>query len=203
MALKYLRCFFTGFAIVTALHSGAQRIRLEEGSLNALRGVKSYSVTFDYDSMTVSRKRVSEQEYVNEKIDDLNDHHRNQGDNWAAGWRRKRQELYEPAFLSAMEYEGLKCAQADDHNTARYQIIFKTKHTETGYNIGIKRRSSRIDGEAWIIEAEHPERVLAKISVKKCLGKTDDGYDFNSGQRLIGSYEVAGSSLAQFLKEKD
>ncbi len=194
-------CFLFAVCFFIIVHpAGAQRIKLEEGSLNGLRNVQAFAVRFDYDHMTVSRKNIDEEKYVNEKIDDLNEHRRNQGDNWAAGWRRKRQELYEPAFISALEQAGFKAEKAD-HSNSPYLIIFRTTHTETGYNVGIKRRSARIDGEAMIVPADQPEKIIARISLKRCMGKTDDGYDFNTGQRLIGSYEAAGRSLGEFLKE--
>ena len=74
----------------------AQKIKLVEGDLKALKGQRGIQIEFSYDSMTVGEE--SEQIYVEKLKDRWNAEESGKGDEWNQNWFDSRAKLYEPAF---------------------------------------------------------------------------------------------------------
>ncbi len=79
-------------------------------------------------------------------------------------------------------------------------MIFKTIKTEPGFNIGITSRPAFIDGEAWVVETQNPNNVIAKISITKAPGRDVMGFDYETGARLQEAYAKAGKELGGFIR---
>ena len=196
--MKWLRFGLLYLLVALPVFAAAQKVKLLEGSLGALSGATSFNLKFSYDSMTVTKNDIPEPEFVRNRTDELNANKPGKGNKWAAIWRRNRGDIYEPAFREALERTG--GFTAGRNPDAQYTIILKTTHTETGYNVGVMRHKAEINAEAWIVETTNPAHVLARISIRKCPGKTADHYDFVAGQRLAAAYELAGETLGNMLR---
>ncbi len=80
-------------------------------------------------------------------------------------------------------------------------MIFKTVYTEPGYNIAISRKNAYIDGEVWIIETNNPGKIIAKLEINDCPGRTFMGNDYDTGERIQEAYAMAGKGLARFFSK--
>ncbi len=58
-----------------------------------------------------------------------------------------------------------------------------------------------IDAEAWIVDANNPNKVVAKITIKKVLGRDVIGFDYETGVRLQEAYAKAGKELGGFIRK--
>lgn len=182
--------------IATAGSANAQRLKLTEGSLDAIQSETSLNFDFTYDNMGVG-KFEKESDYVAKKTEEYNKKEAGRGDNWAKAWVDDRKDKFEPKFIQLFtEYSG-KTQSAK----AKYTLIFKTTFTEPGFNVGVMRKNAVIDGEVWIVETANPSNIVAKITVDKALGRTFGGYDFDTGGRIMEAYADAGKALGKFVKE--
>jgi hypothetical protein len=198
--MKAQKLILLALALVMAGTAMAQKVKLREGNLSPLKGTSKLSVRYTYDGMTVTTKNRDEDEFIQDKRDEYNKKEAGKGDAWAAAWKADRQKRYEPQFKEQFDKQsGMEVGNFPD---AMYTLIFKTTHTETGYNIGISRRNAYIDGEVWIVETANPDRVIAKISVDDCAGRQFGGYDFDTGERVKEAYAVAGKGVGKFIKKK-
>jgi hypothetical protein len=111
-----------------------------------------------------------------------------------------RREKFEPEFKE--QFDKQSGAEVGHFPDEKYTLIFKTTHTETGYNIGISRRPAYIDGELWVVETANPDRIIARLSVDDCPGRTFGGFDYATGDRLKESYAVAGKGVGKFFRKK-
>ena len=84
---------------------------------------------------------------------------------------------------------------------AKYTLIFKTMTTEPGFNIAIQRKNAEINGEFWIVETANKDKVVAKATVQKALGRTFGGFDFDTGTRLSEAYADAGKAVGRFISK--
>lgn len=173
----------------------AQKLKLTEGDLSALKGETSINFEFTYDNMSVG-KFDTEKEYVEKKTEEYNKKETGRGDNWAKSWVSDRHARYEPKFIELFT----KASGMPESKSAKYTIIFKTKFTEPGFNIGIVRKNAKIDGEAVIVETANKKKVIAVISVDNALGRTFGGYDFDTGLRIGEAYADAGKALGKYIK---
>lgn len=190
---------FTSFSLAllffTTIAMG-QRVREVSGDPGIVNNVKKLNIVYDYSNMEVGKK--SEKEYVNEKKDAYNSKEPGRGDKWAQPWVDDRQNRFEPRFEEVFNSVGDKIV--GKFPSEKYTIILKTTFTEPGFNIGVMRKNAYIDVEAWIVETADQSKVIAKLSVENCPGRTAFGTDFDNGLRLQESYAMAGKALGKYFR---
>ncbi len=198
--MKALKFTLLAASLLAATTTMAQRIKMKEGNLDALKGVKKLNIRYDYSAMTCTTKDIPEADFVANKKEEYNKKEAGKGDRWAESWVADREKRFAPHFKQMFEKQS--DILLSEGESEKYTLIFKTTHTETGFNIGIKRRDAFIDGEALVVEAANPDKVLAKISIDNVPGRTGGGYDFDAGERLAEAYEKAGKSLGKYFSKQ-
>lgn len=191
-SIKYAAILALLFFTLTA---NAQRFKVTEGDLSALKGETSYNIEFTYNDMSVG-KFEHESEYIEKKKAEYNSKEPGRGDSWAKSWISDRKMVFEPKFIDLFE----KTSDMTVKATAKYTIIFHTTTTEPGYNIYISKKNAEIDAEATIVETANRSKIIAVISVKNAPGRTFSGNDFATGDRISECYAVAGKKLSKFIK---
>lgn len=177
----------------------AQKVRLMDGSVDALKGVKKINIQFDYSHMGVG-KFETEEGYIAKKREDYEGKEPGRGEAWEKTWKADRKNRFEPQFKDLFaKYSNIT---PGEYPNEKYTLIFKTTFTEPGYNVYVSRKNAEIDGEAWIVETANPNNVIAKIAVHNCPGRTSMGNDYETGNRIEESYAVAGKGLGKFLSKE-
>lgn len=186
-------------AVLTLSNVYAQKVKLKDGDLSALSSAKSINIEYDYSDMGVG-KFDDEADYIKKKKEDYNKKEAGRGDKWEEAWVADRKNRFQPQFEELFnKYAPMK---GGENPGAKYTLIFKTTFTEPGYNIHISRKNAVIEGEAIIVETANKDKVLARIEVSKCQGRTFGGYDYDSGTRIQESYAMAGKGLGKFFKKE-
>jgi hypothetical protein len=180
----------------------AQKIKLEKGSLDFLKGQKSLLVTFDYSNMGVG-KFDKEDDYIAKKTDDYNKSEAGKGDKWAVSWKTDRADRYEPKFEKLFNEYMEKVGLTGNRTVtdAQYEMNVHTTFTEPGFNIGITRKNAYIDVIVTFknISTGQEEAV---VTVYACPGRDVFGYDFDTGYRIEEAYAKLGKSMAGFILKK-
>ena len=179
-----------------SMNASAQRLKVIEGDLSALKSESSINFEFVYDNMSVG-KYNKEADYIVAKTEEYNKKEAGKGDTWAKSWVSDRQGRYEPRFIESF----LAPSKMTQSSNAKYTLIFKTTTTEPGFNVGVWRKNAEIDGEAWIVETANKDKVIAKVSVSNAPGGVFGGFDFDTGLRLTESYATAGKALGKLVKK--
>jgi hypothetical protein len=174
----------------------AQKIKVIEGDLGALKGQTSLKTEFKYE-MSVG-KHDKEEDYIAKKKSELNGKEAGRGDSWAKNWKSDRQDRFEPTFRELFSKHSELSTTGDN---AKYIMVFKTIHTEPGFNVGVMSNPAYINAEAWIMDAQNPDKVVAKITITKALGRDVMGFDYETGVRLQEAYAKAGKELGGFVKK--
>lgn len=186
----------TVVAVLATLATHAQRIKLEEGDLSALKNEKSISTAFAYENMNVGKKNT-EAEYVSKKTEDYNKKEAGRGDRWAKDWVADRKDKYEPKFEELFE----KSSEMTIKKDSKYTLVYKTTYIEPGFNVGVMRHNAETNADVDIIETA-TKKVIAKISVDKALGRTFWGADYETGGRIAECYADAGKALGNFIRKQ-
>lgn len=195
--MKPLRFAATIVLLFITTFAMAQRARVIDGNLNALKGVKKLNVKYDYSNMEVGKK--TEKEYVDDKKESYNRKSAGRGDKWAKEWVADRADRFEPRFEE--EFNNNCDIRVGNFPNEKYTMIFKTVFTEPGFNIGVARKNAYVDGEVWIIETANPGKIIVKLDIPDCPGRTAFGTDFDNGLRLQEAYAMAGKGLARFFRK--
>ena len=192
--------FTTMVAAMCVMATGAvaQKIKVTEGDLGALKGVNSLKVQYDYSNFKVGGK--TEAEYIADKKEAYNKKEAGKGDTWEKACKADREGRYQRHFEDLFE----KQADIDlnDDGSDKYTMIFKTTFIEPGYNIYVSRKNAELDGEVWFVETANPSNVVAKMKIENCKGRTFGGNDYDTGVRIEEAYELAGKSLGKYLKKE-
>lgn len=182
---------------MTAMVYG-QKIKVEQGSLAALKGETELNVEFTYDNMAVG-KYDKEEDYIADKKKSYNEKEAGTGDKWQTNWVEDRKNRYEPKLLELLNKE--TTVMGGDKPNAKYTMIFHTSFTEPGFNIGITRKNANINAEAIFVETANRDKIVCKISIVAAQGGAAMGFDFDTGQRIMEAYAVCGKRLSGRIKE--
>jgi hypothetical protein len=188
----------TGLIMVfTGLTSFGQKITVDKGSLDFLKGQGQLLVKYDYSNVSVG-KYDKEEDYINDKVAEYNKDEAGKGDKWKESWLNDRPSRFEPKFEELFNTTGgdeLACVASGD---AKYEMIVATTFVEPGFNIGITRKNAYIDTEIVFREIAGGKEV-ATVLVKNCPGRDAFGFDFDTGYRIEEAYAMLGKSLARYL----
>ena len=181
--------------LMASLAGSAQKIKTTDGDLSALKNETSINIEFKYDGMSVG-KFDNEADYIAKKKEEYNKKESGKGDTWAKQWVDDREFRYEPKFLELFQ----KSSGMTVDKNAKYTLIFHTKSTEPGFNIGITRKNASIDGEVTIVETANRDKKIATITVDNAPGQMFGGMDFDTGVRILEAYANAGKKIGKYIK---
>jgi hypothetical protein len=199
MALIPKTAIIAAIALSSTYMAEAQKIKITEGSLSALKGQTEINTVYEYDHIKVG-EFDKEDDYIQKKKDEYNKKESGRGDTWAAAWKSDRAGRYEPKFEELFtEHAGLKAGKFPQ---AKYTLIFKTTFVEPGFNVGVARKNAYINGEIWIVETADNSKVVAKATVDKAPGRQFGGFDFDNGTRISEAYAATGKVFGRQVKKE-
>lgn len=175
----------------------AQKFKVKEGSLDAIKGVNKMNLVFDYSEMSVGKFKT-EAEYVNKKKGEYNKKESGKGDKWEKDWIDDRTERYAPQFTELFN-KSSDHIKVGEYANEKYTLVVKTLKTEPGYNIAISRKNAEISGEILVVETSNPSRIVLRMSFEKALGRSFGGYDYDTGFRIQEAYADLGKALGRYM----
>jgi len=192
-------CAVIAAMICFSVSSFAQRIKVTDGELSALKDVKSMNIEFTYENLRVGKFK-NESDYISKKTEEYNKKESGKGDHWAKEWINDRKDKYEPKFIDLFE-KGSEMTLNTTKKDAKYTLIYKTTSIEPGFNVGVMRKNAETDAEAWVVETAS-QKVVAKLTVENAQGRTFWGADYETGGRIAECYADAGKALGNYIRKK-
>ena len=184
-------------ALFISASLGAQTAA-KKGNYKFLKGESSFSIKFEYDDMIIGKK-LTEEEYVSEKVADYNEDEAGKGEKWKESWFGSRDARYEPKFEAlinkSLQKSGLT---ASEGNEAKYMLIVKTIYTEPGFNVGVMKKPAFVNFVFIFIDTESGEEV-ANYTLSKVPGSQSMGFDYDAGSRIAESYAKGGKMLGSYI----
>lgn len=197
--MKNLSYLLMAVLLSCSFNAKAQKVKLLEGKLDVIQSEEKLNLEYDYSEMGVGKFK-NEEEYLAKKKEDYDKKEPGRGDQWESSWKADRKNRFQPQFEELFtKHSGLT---AGNIPSAKYTLIFKTTYTEPGYNVYVTRKNAEIDGEALLVETADHSKVIARMSVLNCPGRTFGGNDYDTGERIQEAYAVAGKGLGKFFKDK-
>jgi hypothetical protein len=176
----------------------AQKLKLIQGDLSALKDETELNVAYEYSPMRVG-KFEKEEDYIAKKKAEYNEKEAGRGEKWEAAWIGDRSERFEPQFEELFNKHA-KNLKVGSNPSAKYTLIIKTTFTEPGFNVYVTRKNASIDGQAIVVKTGDTTPI-ATISFEKAPGRTFGGYDYDTGTRIQEAYAMLGKSLGKFMSK--
>lgn len=206
--------------MVLTVGVNAQKIKWDnDAKLDFLKEEKELKVSYDYSQITVAEG--SEQAFLDEKKQTINEDKPGKGDEFVERWNRYKAENYPKHFEEIFNKEMRKESFVASQNAAsKYELVIRTKNIDLGKGKAFGTQPARVDYELEFIEIA-TKTVVAKGTMTDVRGevKAPAGTGFVPGgagrairgvaaitnldalSRVSEAYEVAAIALAKVIRK--
>lgn len=173
--------------------------KILQGNFKNLKGISTYTVTFDYSDLQVHGFN-SEEEYLKEKME-KRAHKEGEAEKFKSDWYADRSAKYEPKFIDYFHkrFDKGEITLVKDGN-AKHTMNIKTTWIYPGYNVVAGNEPAKISAIITIFETENPTEILLKVEYTRSIGLEEGMFDFDQGYRIAGAYEKLAKNLVMQLK---
>lgn len=194
-----LLCF-----LLAGAGASAQKMTVEEGDFKFLKDVKSVNVVFRYDNMKFFKENKTEQQYIEERVADLNSKNAGTGDSWLKKWEGAKQSIWEPNFMDLMAKtvtakKGTVFSQ--DKKDAPYTLTVDATWIYPGWDAAVMKQPAKVTTTLIFTETGNPSKVLLKILSENAPGN-QWGSNFSNESRIGEGFEKTAKTLGnRIIKE--
>ncbi len=147
-----------GMIMLTAIAANAQKITEGDKKLSFLSGETSFKIQYIYDDMQVGE--MSEADYREKKVSEMNAKQRGKGDKWEKNWVGAREFKYEPKFEELMnkylkDVNGYASKDEKERWTRIRRVPVKRKH---------RSKENEIDGSVPTSSFQKNCRVWRRVT---------------------------------------
>jgi hypothetical protein len=197
---KLVLSLFFVTAIVTA-----QDMDVVKGDFSFLKDQTEINVEFDYSDLKLMKDNLTNDQYVAERVKDLEEKGKGTGETWGKKWYASRDLSFEPKFLELMSviYTKAKKDVAFKENLAqaKYTLIVDAAWIYPGYNIGFAKKPAKVSLNLKFVETANKNNVLLEIKSEEAPGDIYIG-SFSNEDRIAEGYAKTAKSLASMLLKK-
>lgn len=175
----------------------AQKIELEQWTINTLAKQQYINIQFDYSGIIVGKLR--EKDYILQTVMKKNSRSPQSGYKWLNDWFGNREKAFEPQFIRL--FNKYSPIQAFPGKEQKYTLIVHTYYIDPGYNIYVSRQPAKVSFEYIFIETANPDNVIAKFKQENVVGSNQYSsmYDYAVETRITECYSKGGKSLARLI----
>jgi len=197
------RLFTAAIAFMAFTGAFAQKMKVESGNLDFLKGETEINVVFNYEKATFYKENMSEEEYVEKRQKEIgSDKGKAEAEKWTKDWNESKEGSFIDKFIDifnkTMDKPKIKASKG---NTAKYTVIVETVWIYPGWYGGVMKQPAKVSTLLKFVETANPGKVLLTISSNEAPGDSFMGVG-NNNDRIAEGYAKTGKSLAAFLKKK-
>jgi len=192
------------FLLLMAAGASAQKMTVVEGDFKFLKDAKAVNVVFRYDDMKLLKENKTEQEYIQERSEDLNKKNPGTGDTWAKKWEGAKESVWEPNFMDLLAKtvtakKGTVFSQG--RKDAPYTLTVDATWLYPGWDAGVMKQPAKVTTLLTFTETGNPSKVLLKIKSENAPGD-QWGSNFSNESRIGEGFEKTAKTLGmRIIKE--
>ncbi len=193
------KLLFTSIMLLCSIALLAQKGDVLEGSWESLKNTSTFDLEFDYSNVQIP-DFDTEEDYIKQKMKDKEADEPGTGEAWKEAWFGDRQAHFEPKFVESFNKRGDEKV-GKDFNDAGYIMKVTTTRQYNGWNVGVMRKSARIDATISVFKKGETKPLLS-VAYEDVKGGDAMGYDFATHTRVAEGYAKLAKSFAKDLKKK-
>lgn len=188
---------------VAATAGFAQKMKVLSGNFDFLKGQETVVVKLDFSEVTFYNENLSEQEYIDKRIKEIDEKEPGESANWVTDWESFRDTRFLEKFIS-IATENSKEANIDfvKDGTAPYTLIVKPTWIYPGWFGGVMKQHAKISTLLQFVESGNPDNVLLAIEADKAPGDIAFVGIPNTNDRIAEGFAKTGKTLAQLIDKK-
>lgn len=189
---------------VTSLMT-AQDMDVVKGNFSFLKDQKEVNVEFDYSNLKLMKDNLTNDQYVADRVKELEEKARGNGETWEKKWYASRDLIFEPKFIELMSTiftkEKKDVVFKEELAQAKYTLIVDAVWIYPGYNVGIARRPAKVSLTLKFVETANKNNVLLEVKSEEAPGDIYMG-SFSNEDRIGEGYAKTAKSLASMIVKK-
>ena len=188
---------FTSFAF-------AQKMKVTEGGFDFIKDQKSINVEFNYDNLKLFKKNLTNDEYVKERVADLEKKGKGKGKAWKKSWIASRELIFAPKFLELMNrdlYEDEGISFEEGLTDAKYTLIVDVVWIYPGWNAAVMRKPAKLSTVLRFVETANRDNIVLEITSNNAPGNRFGG-TFSNEDRIGEGFAKTGKSLSKLIMKK-
>ncbi len=198
------RLFMAAIALMAFTGAVAQKMKVESGSFDFLKGQTEINVAFNYENVTFYKEEMSEQEYIQKRVKEITeDKNKAEADKWLNDWNKSKEEDFIDKFMLSfkknMEKPKINIKQGND---AKYTLIVEAVWIYPGWFAGVMKQPAKVSTRLKFVETANPDNVLLVITSKNAPGDIAFVGVPNHNDRMAEGFAKTGKSLAKLLEKK-
>jgi hypothetical protein len=177
----------------------AQKVKVVKGDYGFLKGQTAVNVEFVYDNLKVMKENLTDEEYVKERSNELNEKSKGKGDTWAKKWYSSRDNAFEPKFIELINVVLVKQKREIDFQEgltdAKYTLVVDLVWVYPGYNVMVSKKGAKVSTVLKFVETANRENVVLEMTSENAPGDVFGG-SFSNEDRIAEGYAKTGKTLA-------
>ncbi len=182
----------------------AQKMKVEQGGFDFIKGQKEINVEFVYDDMRLMKDNLTNDEYMTKRSADLEEKARGKGKTWEKAWNSSPELIWQPKFLELInKYLGNEQGIyfAEDLSDTKYTLIVETVWLYPGWDAGIMKQHAKVTTNLRFVETSNKDKVLLEVSSKNAPGD-QWGNNYSNESRVGEGYAKTAKSLGKLISKK-
>ncbi len=183
----------------------AQDMDVVKGDFGFIKDQKEVNVEFDYSKLTLLKEKLTEEKYVANRVKELNEKSKNNGDIWKKKWDGSKDQIWNPKFLELMNVvfnkEGKDVTFQEGLTAAKYTLIVEAIWVYPGWDAGVMKQPAKVTTNLKFVETANKSNVLLEIASEDAPGD-QWGNNYSNESRIGEGFAKTGKSLAKMLLKK-
>ncbi|WP_326981263.1 hypothetical protein VUJ46_13450 [Chryseobacterium sp. MYb264] len=193
------KLFLGLFVAISTTIFAQNKLTIESGNLNFLKGQTEVNVERNYGSPLFQADNFTETEYLNRRQKETID---KKGEAawkiWIETWEKNVEMVWTEKFIEGLNKS--KKIKFSQNVEAKYTLIIHPKWMYAGWS-GFVMQPGKLSSEITIVETANPTNVLVTIKGDKIEGvgsKVDYGMEYG---RIAAAYEKTGKEISKEIKK--
>lgn len=180
----------------------AQKMKVVSGDFNFLEGQETILTKLDFSEVTFYNENLTEQEYIDKRIEEIDEKEPGESANWVKDWELFKSERFLEKFTTIATENSKADIAFVTEGSAPYTLIVKATWIYPGWFGGVMKQHAKISTLLQFVESGNPDNVLLAIEAEKAPG------DFafigvpNTNDRIAEGFAKTGKSLARLIDKK-
>ena len=197
---KHTKLFF----ILVTSFVFAQNTKIISGDFKLLAGEKEVNVEFDYSILKLMKDNLTEEQYVNNRVTELNEK-KGIGDIWKKKWQGSKDMIWNPKFLELINVVSLKektnISFQESLPTAKYTLIVEVVWIYPGWDVAMMKQPAKVTTNLKIVETANKSNVVVLMSSENAPGD-QWGSNFSNETRIGEGFAKTGKTLAKIIAKQ-
>ncbi len=200
--MKTIGIAFVLLAISVA-PTAAQKMKIVSGDFDFLRGQETVAVKFDFNDVTFYNEQLSEQEYIDRRIKEIEEKEPGESANWLKDWKNFRDNRFLEKFVNIATENSKKAnIQFVRDGQAPYTLVVKATWIYPGWFGGVMKQHAKISTLLSFVETANPNNTVLVIEADKAPGDIAFVGIPNNNDRIAEGFAKTAKSLAQMIDKR-